>query len=192
MPRASERRGCEWDFSIRPSERFSAYVSGAYTDANYTSFPDAPCPPELSGGGSGSPVGAPGAPGTNSPANCDISGQSLPGVSKWVFSYGAEANAPVTFLRQEGEIYLGVDANTRSSFSSNPTPSIYTQVAGYTIANFRAGFRTDSGFNIFGWVRNAFDAQYFEQLAVPSGNTGLIVGQPGDERTYGLTLAHRF
>lgn len=37
-------------------------------------------------------------------------------------------------------------------------------------------------------MRNAFDRNYFEQLAVPSGNTGLIVGQPGDPRTFGATL----
>ncbi|MCL6251522.1 TonB-dependent receptor [Altererythrobacter sp. KTW20L] len=189
---AVRTQGIEWDLSARPSERFSAYVAGSYTDATYRRFTDAPCPPELSGGGTGPVIGAPGAPGTNSPANCDISGQILPGVSKWVFSYGAEANAPVTFLEQDGEIYFGVDANTRSSFSSNPTPSIYTQVAGYSIANFRAGFRTDNGLNIFAWLRNAFDTEYFEQLAVPSGNTGLIVGQPGDERTYGLTIAYNF
>lgn len=185
-------QGIEWDLSIRPSERLSAYVAGSHTDATYRRFPDAPCPPELSGGGTGTVIGAPGAPGTNSPANCDISGQVLPGISKWVVSYGAEANAPVSFLDQDGEVYLGVDANTRSSFSSNPTPSIYTRVDGYTIANFRAGFRTPDGFNIFGWLRNAFDAEYFEQLAVPSGNTGLIVGQPGDQRTYGLTIAAKF
>ena len=189
---AVRTQGIEWEASVRPSERFNAYVAGSYTDATYRRFADAPCPPELSGGGTGAVIGAPGAPGTNSPANCDISGQILPGVSKWVFSYGAEANAPVTFLEQDGEIYAGVDANTRSSFSSNPTPSIYTQVAGYTIANFRAGFRTDNGLNIFAWLRNAFDTEYFEQLAVPSGNTGLIVGQPGDERTFGLTITHNF
>jgi iron complex outermembrane receptor protein len=185
-------QGLEWDLSVRPSERFSAYVGGSWTDATYRSFPDAPCPPELSGGGTGAVIGAPGAPGTNSPANCDISGQRLPGVSDLVVSYGLEGNAPVTFLEQEGQLYAGVDANSRTDFSSNPTPSIYTTVAGYTIVNFRAGFRTDDGFNIFGWLRNAFDTDYFEQLAVPSGNTGLIVGQPGDERTYGLTIAHRF
>jgi len=33
---------------------------------------------------------------------------------------------------------------------------------------------------------------YFEQLAVPSGNTGLIVGQPGDPRTWGLTAKIEF
>lgn len=189
---AVRTQGIEWDASIRPSDRFNAYLAGSYTDATYRRFADAPCPPELSGGGTGAVIGAPGAPGTNSPVNCDISGQILPGLSKWVFSYGAEGNVPATLLGEPGELYLGVDANTRSSFSSNPTPSIYTTVAGYTIANFRAGFRTDNGFNVFGWLRNAFDAQYFEQLAVPSGNTGLIVGQPGDERTYGLTIAYNF
>ena len=50
---------------------------------------------------------------------------------------------------------------------------------------------TDDGINIFGWARNAFDENYFEQLAVGPGNTGLIAGQPGDPRTYGLTLRPR-
>ena len=43
-------QGIEADFSIRPSERFTAYVNGAYTYAKYVKFVDAPCPPELSGG----------------------------------------------------------------------------------------------------------------------------------------------
>jgi len=44
----------------------------------------------------------------------------------------------------------------------------------------------------FGWVRNAFDEDYFRQLAVPSDITGLNHGQPGDPRTYGLTVQNRF
>lgn len=172
-------QGIEWDLSIRPGERFNAYVNGAYTDATYVRFVDAPCPPELSGG-------------TSSPANCDISGQRLPGVSKWAFSWGAEANVPATLLKQEGEVYLGVDGSYRSAFSSNPSPSAYTWVDGYALTNLRLGFRTASGFNLFGWVRNAFAVDYFEQLAVPSGNTGLIVGSPGDPRTWGGTIKFEF
>jgi iron complex outermembrane recepter protein len=184
-------QGVEWDFSIRPNERFNAYVNGAYTDAKYRRFVDAPCPPELSGGGSGTPVAPPGVMG-NSPANCDISGQRLPGISKWAFSYGAEANTATTIVGKEGELYLGVDGSYRTGFSSNPSPSIYTNVDGYALTNLRAGFRTDGGLNIFLWGRNLFDVDYFEQLAIPSGNTGLIVGQPGDVRTYGLTLKAEF
>ncbi|MFM5955325.1 MAG: TonB-dependent receptor [Novosphingobium sp.] len=188
---AVRTQGIEWDLSVRPGARFNAYFNGAYTDAKYVRFTDAPCPPELSGGGTGTPVAAPGMPG-NSPANCDISGQRLPGVSKWAFSYGAEGNVPANLLGQAGELYLGVDGSYRSSFSSNPTPSAYTWVDGYALTNLRLGFRTAKGLNVFAWVRNAFDVNYFEQLSVPSGNTGLIVGSPGDPRTWGGTIKIEF
>lgn len=172
---AVRSQGLEWDFSVRPSERFNAFVNGAYTDATYRKFTDAPCPPELSGG-------------TSSPANCDISGQRLPGVSKWSFSFGAEGNVPAQLLGKSGEVYLGYDGSYRSNFSSNPTPSRYTWVDGYSLSNFRVGFRTEEGFDIYGWVRNAFKKDYFEQLFVGPGNTGLIAGLPGDPRTWGATV----
>jgi len=188
-------QGVEWDFSVRPSERFNAYVNGAYTDATYRKFTDAPCPPELSGGtvATGTQVpGAPGVPGALSPANCNISGQRLPGVSKWSFSFGAEVNNPVTLLGQEGEVYFGYDGSYRSNFSSNPSPSAYTWIDGYSLSNFRLGFRAESGFDIYGWVRNAFDENYFDQLFVGPGNTGLIAGLPGDPRTWGMTVRYSF
>ena len=184
-------QGFEWDFSLRPGERWNTYLSGAYTDATYRRFVDAPCPPELSGGGSGTPIAQPGVPG-NSPANCDISGGHLPGASKWSLSYGGEANTPATLLGRRGQVYFGFDGNYRSGNSSNPSPSAYTQVKGYALANLRAGFRTDGGFDVFAWVRNAFDQNYFEQLQVGSGNTGLIVGNPGDPRTFGVTVKIQF
>jgi len=188
-------QGFEADFSFRPSPRFNFYVNGAYTDAKYRRFTDAPCPPELSGGttaGAGQTPGAPGVPGGLSPANCDISGQRLPGVSKWGLAYGAEGNVPSSFIGLDGAFFLGIDGSYRSRFSSNPTPSVYTWIDGYALANFRGGFRADDGLELYGWVRNAFGTDYYEQLQVPSGNTGLIVGNPGDPRTYGITLKHVF
>ncbi|MEQ7873794.1 TonB-dependent receptor [Sphingomonas sp. ASV193] len=171
-------RGAEWDLSWRPSRRFNAYLNGAYTDARYRRFADAPCPPELGGG-------------ANSPPACDISGQVLPGVSRWSLSFGGEASRPVRIGGAAAEVYVGGDANARTRFSSNPSPSAYTWIAGYTLANFRLGLRTPS-IDGFLWIRNAFDTRYFEQLAVASGNTGLIVGQPGDPRTFGVTVKKLF
>ncbi|WP_336980815.1 TonB-dependent receptor [Altererythrobacter fulvus] len=187
-------QGVELDFNVRPSERFNAYFNGAYTDAKYVKFTDAPCPPELAGAGSGgAPYNTtPGVPGGNSQPNCDVSGQVLPGVSKWAFSYGAEANLPAKLLGNEGEVYVGVDGSYRSEFSSNPSPSIYTWIDGYALTNFRLGFRTDNGFNIYGWVRNAFDVNYFEQLNFGPSNTGLIAGNLGDPRTWGGTIRVEF
>ncbi|MEE4453185.1 TonB-dependent receptor [Novosphingobium resinovorum] len=192
---AVRSQGIEADFSVRPSERFNAYANGAYTDATYRKFVDAPCPPELSGGTTvtaTTTVSPPGTAGGISPANCDISGQRLPGVSKFSFSFGAEVNAPAKLLGKEGEVYFGYDGSVRSNFSSNPSPSAYTWVDGYSLHNFRAGFRTESGFDVYGWVRNAFDENYFEQLFVGPGNTGLIAGLPGDPRTWGFTIKSNF
>lgn len=194
-------QGVEFDASFRPSERFNIYGNGAYTDAKFVSFKNAPCAPELSGGSAQpldangvptAPASPAGTPGGVSPAQCDISGSQLPGVSKWAFSYGAEGNVPVTLLGKEGQVYLGFDGNYRSAWSSNASPSAYTNVDGYALSNFRLGFRTEGGIDVFGWLRNAFDVQYFDQLAVAPGNTGLIVGNIGDPRTFGGTVKLTF
>lgn len=188
-------RGVEVDSAFRPIENLNLYVNGAYTDAKYVRFVDAPCPPELSGGttaATGQAASAPGTPGGISPQSCDISGQVLPGVSKWAFSYGAEYGIPTEIGGVSGQVYIGYDGSYRSRFSSNPSPSRYTWVDGYALSNFRLGFKNDDGLNVFAWLRNAFDEDYFELLATQSGSTGLIVGQPGDPRTYGVTLSARF
>ncbi|MDC8754767.1 TonB-dependent receptor [Erythrobacter sp. sf7] len=185
-------QGIEADFAVRPSERFNAYVSGAYTDAKYIRFVDAPCPVELRGGTTAAPgqtPSPPGTPGGISPANCDISGQRLPGVSEWAFSFGAEGNLPVRFLDKPGQIYLGYDGSYRSDFFSDASPSEATRIGGYHLSNFRLGFRSEDGLNLFAWVRNAFDENYFEQLFVGPGQTGLIAGLPGDPRTWGATAS---
>ncbi|MET0360138.1 MAG: TonB-dependent receptor [Sphingobium sp.] len=189
-------QGIEADFKIRTSDRFTAYANAAYTDAQYKKFTNAPCPPELAGG-TLQPIGAtpdysqPGVPGALSPRQCDISGFDLPGVSKWAFSYGAEVNTPLNLLDKDGQVYFGIDGNYRSHWNSNASPSVYTDVKGYALTNFRAGFRGD-GFDIFGWVRNAFDVDYIETLQVAPGNVGLIAGQPGDAQTWGGTIKFSF
>ena len=188
-------RGVEIDSAFRPTSRFNLYTNAAYTDAKYVKFVDAPCPPELSGGTTataGQAASPAGTPGGISPQNCDISGQRLPGVSKWAFSYGAEYDLPAKIGRTEGQFYVGYDGSYRSSFSSNPSESAYTNIDGYALSNFRVGFKAKNDFNVFGWVRNAFDQDYYEVLAVQSGSTGLVIGQPADPRTYGLTVSKSF
>ncbi|MET0363544.1 MAG: TonB-dependent receptor [Sphingobium sp.] len=191
-------RGVEVESSVRPSERLNLYANGSYTDAKYKSFTNAPCPPELAGGSAPTAGQATSPAGTNgvggaagvSPAACDISGQVLPGVSKWAFSFGGEANLPVG--DGEGQLFLGYDGSYRTRFSSNPSPSAYMWIKGYSLSNFRVGYREGTKFSIFGWVRNAFNQNYYELLQTQSGSTGLIVGQPGDPRTWGVTVKTSF
>ena len=187
-------KGVELEFSISPRHGLPAYTNVAYTDHGYESFTDAPCPPELSGGTIASGPNQPSPPGVPgfSPANCDISGQWLPGISNWSLAYGAQYSFPGSLLGLRGNAFIGFDGSYRSTFSSNASRSIYTDIPSYALANFRLGFNTDTGWDIFAWVKNAFDREYFEQLAVTAGNTGLIAGQPADPRTYGLTARTRF
>ena len=187
-------RGIELELQGRPTRELNLYFNGAFTDHEYVRFEDAPCPPELSGGpaaGAGGP-GPAGVPGAASPANCDISGQWLPGISRWAASFGGEYNLPGSLFGTTGDYYLGFDGSHRSKFSSNPSRSIYMDIDGYALANLRLGYRSDSGWNGFAWVRNLFDTDYYEVLASQSGSTGLVVGQPGDPRTYGVTISKDF
>jgi iron complex outermembrane receptor protein len=170
-------QGFELDVALRPVDRLNVYANFAYTDAKYVSFPAAPPPVELSGG---------------AVVSVDASGGRLPGVSKFAISYGGEYRIPARVLARDGEFYFGIDGSLRSDFSSSPTPSAVQNIEGYVLTNLRAGYRTETGWEVFGWVRNAFDTEYFDFLTAAPGSTGLIVGQPGDPRTYGVTVKARF
>jgi iron complex outermembrane receptor protein len=197
---AVRSQGIETDFSVRPSERFNAYLNFAYTDATYKDFTNAPPPLELSGGStfSGTNCAIPTALASGvSPISCDISGQRLPGVSKYSLSYGLEGNVPARLIGMTGQVYAGVDGNYRSAFSSNATPSPATDIAGYTLTNFRLGWRSDRDepgvrVDVFAFVRNAFEVGYLEQLQLAPNSVGLVVGNLGEPRTFGGTIKLEF
>ena len=99
---------------------------------------------------------------------------------------------PANLFKKDGDVYVGIDGNFRSKFSSNPSPSAYTWIDGYALTNLRIGFRTPQGLDLFVWARNLFDEEYFELLNVPGGNTGLVTGIPGDPRIWGATFKAEF
>lgn len=166
-------QGVEFDLSVKPVGGLSGYVRGAYTDATYRSFPNAPCPLELIGGPS---------------AQCNLSGKPLPGVSKWAVSAGSEYRQPVG----TGEAYVGIDANYRSSFNGDATDSVYTRIGGYALVNARIGFAAAKGWEVFALVRNVFDKNYLLLVTPQAGSTGFISGTPGDPRTFQVTARYRF
>ncbi len=108
-------QGFEFDFSVRPNERFTAYVNGAYTDATYRKFVDAPCPPELSGGTT--VAGRPDAQRARHPRRPEP-GQlrHLRPAPAGRLEVDASRSAPrrttrSTLLGNEGEVYLGYDGS---------------------------------------------------------------------------------
>jgi hypothetical protein len=165
-------RGLEFDGSVAVSRRVSFYGAAAFTDGRYVSFPDAPPPVEDTGG----------------PQVKDISGSLLPGISKVAVSFGGEVVHPAALLGRGGELFAAFDASYRSRFSSSPSESAYQFIEGYSLLNTRVGFRAADGWTLSLWARNLLDSNYFDLLTAAPGNTGLIVGQPGDPRTVGVTL----
>jgi len=165
-------RGLEFDGNVRVGNRVSLYSAVTYTDGKYLSFPDAPPPLEDTGG----------------PQVKDISGSVLPGISKWAYSLGGEYAHPREVLGVPGFFFGAIDTSYRSSFSSSPSASKYLMVNGYALVNARVGYRTLSGWSVYFWSRNLLDKDYFELLTAAPGNTGLVVGQPGDPRAIGVTL----
>lgn len=173
-------KGAELDASYQVSRNFSFYASGAYTDAKYVKFTNAPLPLEQTGlQVNGTSI-----------YFKDISGSQLPGVSKWTTSAGGEFSTDAKFISENTKFFVGVDDYFRSRFSSSPTPSQYLNIAGYTLVNARLGYRAIKGFSAYIWSRNLFNQNYFEQLLPATGNAGQYAGVLGDQRTFGITLRY--
>ena len=169
-------RGAELDVSASAGRHLTLYGAAAYTDGRYISFPDAPPPFEETGG----------------PQVKDISGSDLPGISKWALSFGGEVTRRATLLGRPGDVFGAFDTSYRSSFSSSASASKYLVVDAYALLNARVGFRWTDGWAISIWSRNLLNRDYFDLLSAQPGNTGLYVGQPGDGRTFGVTLRMSF
>lgn len=163
-------KGVEADLSYAPSKWVSLSASGAYTDAKYVSYANAPNAPE------------------NNPAVNpvqDLSGQRLAGVSKFAYSLAADLARPV---RDGLEGYVHADWLYRSSFNSSATNSIYGVVPAYGLLNGRIGLRTEDGKYDFSlWARNLADKAYYVSRGA-GNNYGLITAALGDPRTFGATL----
>lgn len=165
-------RGAEFDGSASVNAHLSFYVNAALTDGTYISFTDAPPPFEETGG----------------PQVKDISGSLLPGISKRAVSIGSEYAAGGDLLGRTGQYFTAFDTSYRSSFSSSASASRYLVVDGYSLLNARVGFRAADGWTLSVWSRNLLNKDYFDLLSAAPGNTGLYVGQPGDPRTFGVTM----
>ncbi len=177
-------KGAEVELTWRPTNNLQLGLNGTFTDGKYDDFKDAPCALELTGAPAG-PLGA---------GVCDASGTKLPGISDTVVTASGQYSFPATVFGLNGDLFAGIDVNSRSNFSSSPTFSQYMVVDGYTLTNVRAGFRSNgkTDWQVFAWARNLGNTKYYEFLTAQPGSSGLIVGQLGDPRTAGVTFNFSF
>ncbi len=164
-------RGIEADLRAAPTRWLTVYGSGTYDDARYISYANAPCPIEITGR-----------------TLCDLSGQRLPGVSRWAASAGGEVRAPLGVnFGHSAEVYAGSDYSYRSATNSTASLSRYSDIPAYALVNLRFGIRAEDGrYDIQFWGRNVANSTYYLSLA--ANNTGAVTATLGEPRTYGLTL----
>ncbi|UEG49000.1 TonB-dependent receptor [Ferruginibacter lapsinanis] len=177
-------KGFELDANYKATKHFSFSGALSYTDAKYVTFINAPLPLEK--------TGLKTTVGNLDSAFVDISGATLPGISKWSGSVGGEYITPVAFLGSASNFFVAAEAFYRSSFSSAATPSPYLNIDGYALVNGRIGFKTSKGLSAYIWGRNLFNKNYYEQLLIAGGNAGQIGAVLGDQRTYGVTLRYTY
>ena len=170
-------KGAELDGQVIVTDSLSAHLSAAWTDGTYISYANGPCPLELI---------------ASSTTVCNLSGKALSSLPRWVWSAGGEFHRPVTLDSLSGEGYAHLESTLRTRSFGDPSDSAYTVIGGYGLTNVSVGFRAQKGWEAAVWVRNAFDAHYLQNVTVQAGNSGLIVGTPGDARSVGATVRMRF
>ncbi|PZQ21557.1 MAG: hypothetical protein DI569_11570 [Sphingopyxis macrogoltabida] len=167
---AVRMRGAEFDAAYRFDTRFSLSFSGAYNDAEYRSYPNAPAPVEYG------------------PGILDLSGQST-GAAKWSGQASFNYEAPIT---SSVDITAFVNQSFRSRSNLLNPLSVYGEQEGYGLTNAGVGIKDpDDAWSVQIWGRNLFDKIY--AVGIQSANAvAPFFKIPGDRRTFGVTVKGRF
>lgn len=165
-------QGVEMDSDFVADEHLSGHLSATYTAGKYASYKNGPCPLEAI---------------ASSTTVCDLSGRPLSGLPVWALSLGGEYSRPVALLTESGQVYLHGEYSYRSKMYGDPSDSRYTLMPGYSLLNASLGLR-DGRWDFSVWVRNLTNEHYLQNVTVQAGNSGLVVGTPGDPRMGGVTL----
>ena len=163
-------KGVEADASWRVSPVLTLTANGAYNDAKYSAYHNAPCPVGVTG-------------------ICDLTGARVFQAPKWT----ANAIADVHFETARGaRPYAIARYAYRSSMFGTADDGPYSRIPGYGLAEFRVGAQFNQGkYDLSAWVENAFDKTYYLNLSTTSivgASPFAFAGQLGAPRTYGLTL----
>ncbi len=126
-------------------------------------------------------------------SNGSTSGGANVGGNKLPFSPNYTANAGVQYSRAMGKdrtFYGRAEAILYGNYRYDDQ-NMAGQSA-YTIANFRAGVRSEKWF-AEGWLRNAFNTNYVPiALPYPGLAPSGFIGEPGAPMTFGLSIGRRF
>jgi outer membrane receptor protein involved in Fe transport len=134
-------RGIEIDSVYSGIPNTSIRFAGAITDAEYIEFTNSPQPSENGYAGA--------------PQYQDVSGETLPGASKYSFNIGVDYRLPVWGGK---EFHTSLNAQYNSKFNSDNSLSSYGWIDGRTLVDFGIGLgNSDQTFDVNLVVKNLFD-----------------------------------
>ena len=167
-------RGIELDGTFKPDAHLTVSLDGAYDDAIYTAYPNAPCPVGVTG-------------------TCNLTGAPVYQAPRWV----GNATFDYRFARTgRAQPYALAQYAYRSSVFGTVDDSRYGLIPAYGVTTFRVGAAIDDGrYDLSIWANNAFDVRYFQNLSTTSivGTSPFaFAGQLGTPRTIGGTIRAQF
>lgn len=167
-------RGVEADAEWQIAAGLTLTANGAFNDARYTSYHNAPCP-----------VGVGGV--------CDLTGARVYQSPKWM----ANAIADYRFDIGRGvSPYVIARYSYRSDMFGTVDDGPHSRIPGYGLASFRLGATFAQGkYDAALWIDNAFDQTYFQTLgssSIVGAATYAYSGQLGTPRTIGVTFQITF
>lgn len=162
-------RGIEIDGIYSGIPNTTLRFAGAITDAKYIEFTNSPQPSENGY--------------TGAPPYQDVSGETLPGASKYSFNIGADYRLP---LGNGKEFHTNLNAQYNSKYNSDNSLSSYGWIEGRTLVDFGIGIgNADQTFDVSLIVKNLFDDD------TPSTRTWNNY-TPAVPRWAGITFSGRF
>ena len=170
-----ESRGVEWDLQALLARGLVLRLNGAWNDAYYKSFENAPCPAEAY---------------PDDPASCSLTGEQVQGAPRLTVNAGLS-------YRHEWSRRWGQEFHLNYAWRSRANPSIdnsvYSEIPAYGLLNAstvvqRYLERGEIAFSL--WARNLLDERYI----LTGGTTinSVYAGSPGTPRTLGATLRYSF
>lgn len=165
-------RGVEIEGSYdTPIDGLRLTFGGAYNDAIYTDFKNAPCAGDLSYARTQS---------------CDLTDKRLAAAPRWSGNVGA------TYSRAVGDGYTGyvwASETLRSGAYLDTSLSKLAWQDGFGLTNLGIGITPDDkAWDLSLWGKNIFDKQYYTSITSATSTGAPVIGSVGDPRVIGVTL----
>ncbi|WP_174297517.1 TonB-dependent receptor [Sphingomonas bacterium] len=176
-------RGVELETAAQLGRGFSLFANGAYNDARYLSYANAPAPLEYQAYLATVQGVAAGI------TTLSLTGYQLRNAPRWTLQGGIDADHPVS-SRIALTGYWNVAYRSGTNLV-NPRSAFYRQPS-YALVNAGIGARTTDGrWSALVWSKNLFNKLYAVAYSTASATTP-IQEVFGDPRRYGLTVTRKF